>query len=163
MSYINATREGAKLIGYIEGAIQHLYLAQYADADFSSCKFTKRSTSEGLLARVGPHSFFPLSGVFSKPTAPSHSSAESGVAAVDAGLRKDGIPLLCSLETLMKKRVELFWYGGDQSSIKIAETGENPSARRLNRTHGVDVSRRREMYANGTLRATLCVNVVAGG
>ena len=42
----------------------------------------------------GSHTFVPISGMCKKQTAVSHSSTESGIISLDAGLRLDGLPAL---------------------------------------------------------------------
>ena len=53
------------------------------------------------------HTFVPSSWMCKKQTAVSHSSAESEILSLDAGLRMDGLPALqccdCVLETLSRE------------------------------------------------------------
>ena len=44
--------------------------------------------------RLGSHTFVPISWVCKKQTSVSHSSTESEIISLDAGLRLDGIPAL---------------------------------------------------------------------
>ena len=53
-----------------------------------------KSTSGGTLCIFGSHTFVPISWVCKKQTSVSHSSIESEIISLDAGLRLDGIPAL---------------------------------------------------------------------
>ena len=53
-----------------------------------------KSTSGGTLCIFGSHTFVPISWMCKKQTAVSHSSTESEIISLDAGLRFDGIPAL---------------------------------------------------------------------
>ena len=48
----------------------------------------------GTLCVFGSHTFVPISWMCKKQTAVSHSSTESEIISLDAGLRLDGIPAL---------------------------------------------------------------------
>ena len=52
------------------------------------------STSGGTLCVFGSHTFVPISWMCKKQTSVSHSSTESEIISLDAGLRLDGIPAL---------------------------------------------------------------------
>ena len=52
------------------------------------------STSGGTLCVFGSHTFVPISWMCKKQTSVSHSSTESEIIPLDAGLRLDGIPAL---------------------------------------------------------------------
>ena len=53
-----------------------------------------KSTSGGTLCVFGSHTFVPISWMCKKQTSVSHSSTESEIISLDAGLRLDGIPAL---------------------------------------------------------------------
>ena len=53
-----------------------------------------KSTSGGTLCVFGSHTFVPISWMCKKQTAVSHSSTESEIISLDAGLRLEGIPAL---------------------------------------------------------------------
>ena len=55
---------------------------------------TQKSTSGGTLCVFGSHTFVPTSWMWKKQTSVSHSSKESEIIFLDAGLRLDGIPAL---------------------------------------------------------------------
>ena len=53
-----------------------------------------KSTSGGTLCIVGTHAFVPISWMCKKQASVSHSSTESEIISLDAGLRLDDIPAL---------------------------------------------------------------------
>ena len=53
-----------------------------------------KSTSGGTLCVFGSHTFVPISWMCKKQTSVSHSSTESEIIPLDAGLRLDGVPAL---------------------------------------------------------------------
>ena len=61
--------------------------------DFAGDLEDSKSTSGGLVL-FGSHTFVPISWMCKKQTSVSHSSTESEIISLDAGLRLDGIPAL---------------------------------------------------------------------
>ena len=55
---------------------------------------TQKSASGGTLCFIGSHTFVPISWTCKKQTSVSHSSTESEIISLDAGLRMDGKPAL---------------------------------------------------------------------
>ena len=69
-------------------------LGLFQDSDFAGDLEDSKSTSGGTLCVFGSHTFVPLSWMCKKQTSVSHSSTESEIISLDAGLRLDGIPAL---------------------------------------------------------------------
>ena len=69
-------------------------LGLFQDSDFAGDLEDSKSTSGGTLCIFGRHTFVPVSWMCKKQTAVSHSSTESEIISLDAGLRLDGIPAL---------------------------------------------------------------------
>ena len=69
-------------------------LGLFQDSDFAGHLADSKSTSGGTLCIFGSHTFVPISWMCKKLTSVSHSSTESEIISVDAGLRLDGIPAL---------------------------------------------------------------------
>ena len=69
-------------------------LGLFQDSDFAGDLEDSKSTSGGTLCVSGCHTFVPTSWMCKKQTAVSHSSTESEIISLDAGLRLDGIPAL---------------------------------------------------------------------
>ena len=69
-------------------------LGLFQDSDFSGDLEDSKTTSGGTLCVFGSHTFFPVSWMLRKQTSVSHSSTESEILSMDAGLRLDGLPAL---------------------------------------------------------------------
>ena len=69
-------------------------LGLFQDSDFAGEFEDSKSTSGGTLCVFGSHTFVPISWIFKKQTAVSHSSTESEIISLDTGLRLDGLPAL---------------------------------------------------------------------
>ena len=69
-------------------------LGLFQDSDFAGVLEDLSSTSGGLVCILGSHTFVPVSWMCKKQTSVSHSSTESEIISLDAGLRMDGIPAL---------------------------------------------------------------------
>ena len=75
-------------------------LPNNADGDFFKTPILQeyledsKSTSGGTLCIFGSHTFVPTSLTCKKQTSVSHSSTESEIISLDAGLRLDGVPAL---------------------------------------------------------------------
>ena len=66
----------------------------FQDSDFAGYLEDSKPTSGGTLCIFGSHTFVPISWMCKKQTSVSHSSTESEIISLDAGLRMDGIPAL---------------------------------------------------------------------
>ena len=66
----------------------------FQDSDFAEDLEDSKSTSGGTLCVFGGHTFVPISWMCKKQTSVSHSSTESEIISLDAGLRLDGLPAL---------------------------------------------------------------------
>ena len=66
-------------------------LGLFQDSDFAGDLEDSKSTSGKTLCYFGIHTFVPVSWMCKKQTAVSHSSTESEIISLDAGLRLDGI------------------------------------------------------------------------
>ena len=71
-----------------------MQIGLFQDSDFAGYLEDSKSTSGGTLCVFGRHAFVPISWMCTKQTSVSHSSAESEIISLDAGLRLDGIPTL---------------------------------------------------------------------
>ena len=74
--------------------VKQCRLGLFQDSDFAGDLEDSKSTSGGTLCVFGSHTFVPISWMCKKQTAVSHSSTESEIISLDAGLRLDGIPAL---------------------------------------------------------------------
>ena len=69
-------------------------LGLFQDSDSAGDLEDSKSTSGGTLCSFEIHTFVPISWMCKKQTSVSHSSAESEIISLDAGLRLDGKPAL---------------------------------------------------------------------
>ena len=87
--------------------------------DFAGDLEDSKSTSGGTLCFFESHTFVPISWMCKKQTAVSHSSTESEIISLDAGLRVDGFPALdlwdlivlvleTRLRTMIERKNQLF-------------------------------------------------------
>ena len=93
ISYIHHTRE-EKQYCYVGNTAKQCRLGLFQDSDFAGDLEDSKSTSGGTLCVFGSHTFVPISSMCKKQTSVSHSSTESDIISLDAGLRLDGIPAL---------------------------------------------------------------------
>ena len=93
ISYIHHTCE-YKQYCHVGNTAKQCRLGLFQDSDFAGDLRDSKSTSGGTLCVFGSHTFVPISWMCKKQTSVSHSSTESEIISLDAGLRLDGIPAL---------------------------------------------------------------------
>ena len=93
ISYIHHTCE-YKQHCYVGNTAKQCRLGLFQDSDFARDLEDSKSTSGGTYYVFGSHTFVPKSWMCKKQTSVSHSSTESEIISLDAGLRLDGIPAL---------------------------------------------------------------------
>ena len=93
ISYIHHTCE-YKQYCYVGNTAKQCRLGLFQDSDFAGDLEDSKSTSGGTLCVFGSHTFVPISWMCKEQTAVSHSSTESEIISLDAGLRVDGVPAL---------------------------------------------------------------------
>ena len=93
ISYIHHTCE-YKQYCHVGNTAKQCRLGLFQDSDFAGDLEDSKSTSGGTLCVFGSHTFVPISLMCKKQTSVSHSSTESEIISLDAGLRLDGIPAL---------------------------------------------------------------------
>ena len=93
ISYIHHTSEYKQ---YCHGSntAKQCRLGLFQDSDFVGDLEDSKSTFGGTLCVLGSHTFVPVSWICKKQTSVSHSSTESEIISLDAGLRLDGLPAL---------------------------------------------------------------------
>ena len=90
ISYIHQTCEFRQYL-FVGNTAKQCRLGLFRDSDFAGDYEDSKSTSGGTLCIFGSHTFVPISWMCKKQTAVSHSSTESEIIFLDAGLRLDGI------------------------------------------------------------------------
>ena len=93
ISYIHHTCE-YKQYCHVGNTAKQCRLGLFQDSDFAGDLEDSKSTSGGTLCVFGSHTLVPISWMCKKQTSVSHSSTESEIISLDAGLRLDGIPAL---------------------------------------------------------------------
>ena len=93
ISYIHHTCE-YKQYCYVGNTAKQCRLGLFQDSDFAGDLEDSKSTSGGTLCVFGSHTFVPIRWMCKKQTSVSHSSTESEIISLDAGLRLDCIPAL---------------------------------------------------------------------
>ena len=93
ISYIHHTCE-YKQYCHVGNTAKQCRLGLFQDSDFQGDLEDSKSTSGGALGVVGSHRSVPISWLCNKQTSVSHSSRESDIISLDAGLRLDGKPAL---------------------------------------------------------------------
>ena len=91
ISYIHHKCE-YKQYCYVGNTAKQCRLGLFQDSDFAGDLEDSKSTSGGTLCIFGSHTFVPISWMCKKQTSVSHSSTESEIISLDAGLRMDVIP-----------------------------------------------------------------------
>ena len=90
ISYIHQTCE-YKQYCYVGNTAKQCRLGLFQDSDFAGDLEDSKSTSGGTSCANGSHTFVPTSWMCKKQTSVSHSSTESEIISLDAGLRLDGL------------------------------------------------------------------------
>ena len=90
MFYIHHTYAYKKYC-YVGNTAKQCSLGLFQDSDFARDLHDSKSTSGGTSCVCGSHTFVPMSWMCKKQTSVSHSSTESEIISLDAGLRLDGI------------------------------------------------------------------------
>ena len=93
ISYIHRTSE-YKQYCHVGNNAKQCRLGLFQDSDFAGDLEDSKSTSGWNIVHFGSHTFVPISWMCKKKTSVSHSSTESEIISLDAGLRMDGIPAL---------------------------------------------------------------------
>ena len=93
ISYIHRTCE-YKQFCYVGNSAKQCRLGLFQDSDFAGDLEESKSTSGGTLCVSGSQTFVPIGWMCKKQTSVSHSSTESEIISLDAGLRLDGKPAL---------------------------------------------------------------------
>jgi hypothetical protein len=93
MSYMVNTPEHV-LRSHLGDELKDCKLYMFVDASFAGDLTDSKSTSGMILCLCGPNTFCPLSWICKKQGAVSHSSTESEIISMDAGMRMEALPAL---------------------------------------------------------------------
>ena len=100
ISYIHHTCE-YKQYCHMGNTAKQCRLGLFQNSDFARDLEDSKSTSGGTLCIFGSCTFVPISFMCKNQTSVSHSSTESEIISLDAGLRLDGIPALDSWDLIV--------------------------------------------------------------
>ena len=108
----------------------------FQDSDFAGVLEDSKSTSGATLCIFGSHTFVPISWMCKKQTSVSHSSTESEIISLDAGLRLDGKPALNSRNQIVAVLHGNTTQNHDGTERPVVSTSEicSPPHTILNRT-----------------------------
>ena len=106
--------------------VQHCRLGSFQDSDFAGDLEDSKSTSAGILCNFGSRTLVTVSWMCKKQTSVSHSSTESEIISLDAGLRMDELLALDLWDVMM----EVF-----RLSNQYQNTPTNPAAGKCSRNH----------------------------
>ena len=93
ISHIHHTNDPRQYC-HVGKTAHHCRLGLLPDSDFAGDLEDSKSTSGGVLCIFESRTVVPVSWMCKKQTSVSHSSTESEIISLDAGLRLDGIPAL---------------------------------------------------------------------
>ena len=147
MCYVNATKD-QKMIGWVGNELTELQIGVFADADYAGCGQSLRSTSGTHMLASGSHTRFPLAGGSKRQGCVSHSTPEAEIIAADYALRTHAIPVISLWKTLVGRDPKLVFHDDNQGMIAIIRSGQNPTMRHLERTHGISIQWMHEIFQN---------------
>ena len=147
MCYVQSTKS-KKLIGWVGNNIKSLSVGIYADADYAGCGQSLRSTSGSHMMAFGSHTRFPLAGGSKRQGCVSHSTPEAEIVAADYALRTHAIPVISLWKTLVGSDPKIIFHDDNQGMIAIIRSGQNPTMRHLERTHGISIQWMHEIFQN---------------
>ena len=147
MCYVQSTK-GKKLIGWVGNTIKELSVGIYADADYAGCGQSLRSTSGSHMMAFGSHTRFPLAGGSKRQGCVSHSTPEAEIVAADYALRTHAVPVISLWKTLVGSDPKIIFHDDNQGMIAIIRSGQNPTMRHLERTHGISIQWMHEIFQN---------------
>ena len=93
---------GHELVFYVGNTARHCRLGLFQDSDFAGDLEDSESTSGDIVCIFGSRTFVPRSWMCKKQTSVSHSSTESEVISLDAGMRLGGLLALDSWSVVME-------------------------------------------------------------
>jgi len=139
MCYVNSSLH-LKMVGWVGDDIKNLNPHILAGAGIAGDKKDSKRTCVVLLGIFGPDTRMPLTAVYKKQYAVSHSTPEAEIVAADLALRTLGLPALELWVIILQLDAELYFHKDNQAMIAVMLSGRNPAMRHLGRTHRVSVT-----------------------
>ena len=122
-------------------------LGLFQDSDFAGDLEDSKSTSAGTLCIFGSHTFVPISWMCKKQTAVSHSSTESEIISLDAGLRLDGL-LALELWDLIVSVLGNMTQTTERLGLPVIIDRSQRSQGKTNALNNIDCSLKRSIFAS---------------
>ena len=161
MCFIDSSLD-VRMIGKVGNTKEAITSCLFSDADFAGCSETMKSTS-GVFMKVGAsNTHFPVSACSVKQPAVSHSTAEAEIIAAELALRKEGLPINDLLDVILERKVICEFLEDNQATIRMLESGRNPTLRHLGRTHKVDLAWLFEEFQKSTYHLRYCTSEEQG-
>jgi len=154
MSYAHSTVD-VVLEEHVGDKEADLHLAHYADADFTGCADTNRSTSVVLLAFQGKNTLFSFACMSKRQSCVSISTAEAELVAASEAVRLFGAPAQEFWEVVLRRKVTLDLREDSAACISIIRSGKNPATRHVSRTHRVRGSFMTELFSDPSSGCTV--------
>ena len=155
MCYINSHLDDCG-VGFVGDKPSDLHLEIYPDADLASDKRDYKSTNGGLLALVGPNTFYPLEPKYNRQSCQSQSSTEAELLSANASLQELGMPAMDFWEAVLGRPVKLIMYEDNQACAKIIQSGKFDKMRHVSRAHGVRLSFMHDCFKRGIFELKDC-------
>ena len=137
--YIHTTRD-YRQVAWVGDDIKDVKLRLYADADFSGCVRTQRSTSGAYLFVIGQHTRFLLGGSSRRQTAVSHSTTEAELIAAEYALRAEGLPVLSLWNYILGRDMSMEFAEDNEAMIQICTSNQMAKMRHVSRTHRINLA-----------------------
>ena len=171
VSYVSNSL-GYRHFGYMDQKIdiKEMNPHLFADAAFADDVKTSKSTSGAYmtlrtaLTTNGREEFkalktdFPLGCASQSQSCQAHSTPEAELVAMDAAIRKMGIPSLILWNKVLRRKdcieegSRVIAHEDNSAMIKVCEHGRNPTMRHLGRTHGISVALLHELFQRWEFR-----------
>lgn len=157
MSYVHHHADYELNFCLTEQDLQTCVLALSPDADLAGDLSSTKSTSGMWLeirSQDGKRSW-PIAWYSKKQTATSGSTCESEVVSLATALKKEAIPVLDLLESLLKRKVQLVCLEDNTQCITAVQKGYSPNLRHLKRHQRVSVGFCNEFFFQSNHEALL--------
>ena len=122
-------------------------LGLFQDSDFAGDLEDSKSASGGTLCVFGSHTFVPKSWMCKKQTSFSHSSIESEIISLDAGLRLDGLLALELWDLIVSVLGNMTQTTERAGRLVIIDISQK-SQLKINVLNNIDCSLKRPVFAS---------------
>jgi hypothetical protein len=131
-------------------------LVVYSDADLAGDRETSKSTTGVFLCVRAKNTFIPLQGISKRQSCVSHSTPEADIVAADHAIRMEALPALQLWERLTGRSMQARLMEDNAAAITVIKTGRNPTMRRLQQTHRINLDSLHEAVVEGRIVIEHC-------